>query len=1034
MKPIKILLLLTCSLWFAGQATGALVNADTAAATVKGWLQQDRTPLGERLGGDIQSVQTFKDKAGVPLYYVVNLQPSGFVIVPADDQLEPIIAFASQGQYDPSPANPLGALVGKDIPARVAYVRAQGFKIAAAGLQAQSKWQKLQASGKSGIQPAGILQSSIDDPRVAPFIPSLWNQSCADGTNGPACYNYFTPPYAAGATSNSVCGCVATSLAQLMDYFEYPTVGVGTGSFTISFDDQVMTRQLRGGDGFGGPYQWSNMIPDPSVGAVPTNYWAIGSLTADAGVAVHMQYTLGLSGALMSDAKAALISTFKYNNAIITENSTINVGYNLIGMINPNLDAKLPVLLGITDTAGNGHCVLSDGYGYSFATLYHHLNMGWGGQENAWYALPIIDTANNGMFLNIQSCVYNIFTNGGGEIISGRVTDINTNPIAGASVTATRSGGGKYTAVTDANGIYALMGVPSSSTYTVTASTNGYAPASSNYTTTLSADGNTNSGDVWGANFTLVGASGPPVITAQPANQSIIVGSSATFTVTVTGQLPLVYQWQYQPIGGGTWNNLSDGASYSGSGTPTLTVIQPPLTNSGMSFQCVITNNFPGTITSASAVLTVNQAPYLSISTLAGIPGTNGSTDGSNGITLFDNPVGVAVDANTNVYVADLHNQVIRKLTLSGTNWVSSTIAGLAGVAGSADGSYTNARFNAPYGVAVDSSGNVYVADTGNSTIRLLTQSGGVWTASTIAGLAGSSGFTDGNNSAARFRFPMGLVVDGSGSIYVADEGNSIIREITPSGANWSVNTIAGLARNAGSADGNNNNARFNNPSGIAVDVYTNIYVADKLSCTIRKLVMSGGNWVVSTIAGQASKSGNADGAGSTARFSNPTGIAVNSGGNLYVADEGNNTIRILSPAGTNWTVFTAAGLAGSSGNVDGFGTAVRFNGPYGIAVDVCTNVYVADSINNTIRGTPLFNPPPEPAIIQLVKQKISGTALTLAWSTVAGHTYQVQYKINMNQALWVNLPAFTVTNSAGSVSIPIGTDPQRYYRVVLLQ
>ena len=441
-----------------------------------------------------------------------------------------------------------------------------------------------------------------------------------------------------------------------------------------------------------------------------------------------------------------------------------------------------------------------------------------------------------------------------------------------------------------------------------------------------------------------------------------------------------------------------------------------------------------GGTNSTTAVLVVNLAPYLPISTLAGIPGANGSIDGSNGATLFNSPVGVAVDASTNVYVADLHNHVIRKLTLSGTNWVSSTIAGLAGVAGSADGSYTNARFNGPYGISVDNSGKVYVADTGNSTIRLLTQSGGVWTVSTIAGLAGSSGFTDGNNSAARFRFPMGLVVDSSGNIYVADQGNSIIREMTPSGANWSVNTIAGLAGNAGSADGNNNNARFSNPSGIALDAGGNLYVADKLSCTIRKLVLSGGNWVVSTIAGQASRSGSVDGIGSTARFSNPTGIAVDSGGNLYVADEGNNTIRILSPAGTNWTVFTAAGLAGSSGNVDGFGTAVRFNGPYGIAVDIYTNVYVADSVNNTIRGTPLFNPPPAPAIVQLVKQKISGSALTLAWNAVSGHTYQVQYKTNMNQALWVNLPAFAVTNSAGSVSIPIGADTERFYRVVLLQ
>ncbi len=1038
MKPIKIFLLLTCYLWVAGQAIGTPVNSETAAATVKGWLQLDHSPLGEPLGGGVKSVETFRDDAGLPLYHVVYLDPSGFVIVSGEDQVEPIIAFATKGRFDPSLKNPLGALVGKDIPARVARVRAQSFKVTAAGLKARDKWQKLQKIVLGGPQPLVLQGGSIDDLRVAPFVQTLWNQWTADNTStGPACYNYFTPPYAAGTASNSVCGCVATALAQLMYYFQYPSVGVGTPSFTITYAGVEMTRSLRGGDGHGDPYQWNQMTLVPGDSDPSAEYQAIGALTADAGVAVHMQYTLDNSGAYMSDAQSALTSTFQFNNAVITEAASINVGYNFIGMVNPNLDARLPVILGIIDTSGNGHCVLADGYGYSMVTLYHHLNMGWGGDDNAWYALPIIDTSDNGTFLTLQSCVYNIYTNGSGEIISGRVVDVNTNPIAGASVTATRSGGGIYTAVTDVNGVYALPEVPSSSAYTVTVTSMGYFPASSNYSTTLSFENNTNSGNVWGANFTLVEAVGPPMIGTQPDSQSITVGSSATFAVIVTnGLLPLAYQWQCQPVGSATWINLSDGPNYSGSATASLTVIQPPLTNSGESFQCVITNAFGGVTSSPPAVLVVNVAPFISITTLAGMAGASGSTDGSNGAALFNHPLGIAVDAKTNVYVADMYNNVIRKLALAGTNWVSSTIAGLAGNPGSADGSYTNARFNGPYGVAVDSGGNVYVADTGSSTIRKLALAGTNWVSSTIAGLAGSPGSADGNNSSARFRYPRGLVVDGSGNIYVADEGNSIIREITPSGANWTVNTIAGLAGNGGSTDGNNNNAKFNEPSGITVDASGNVYVTDMLSCTIRKLVPTGGNWVVSTIAGQASKSGSADGIGSAARFNSPTGVAVDSGGNVFVADEANNTIRRLTPAGTNYTVFTVAGLAGNgnAGDIDGFGSAVRFNGPYGIAVDSCTNVYVADSINNTIRGTPLSNPPPAPAVVQLVKQIASGSALTLTWSAKAGHTYQVQYKTNINQPVWVNLPAVTMTNSAGAISIPIGTDPQRYYRVVQLQ
>ena len=248
--------------------------------------------------------------------------------------------------------------------------------------------------------------------------------------------------------------------------------------------------------------------------------------------------------------------------------------------------------------------------------------------------------------------------------------------------------------------------------------------------------------------------------------------------------------------------------------------------------------------------------------------------------------------------------------------------------------------------------GNLYVADTGNNTIRKLTPSGTNWVVSTIAGLAGSSGSTDGTNSNSRFRYPIGIAVDSGGNLYVTDEGNNTIRKLTLSGTNWVTSTLAGLAGNSGSTDGTNSSARFNEPYGIAVDGGGNLYVADKYCSTIRKLKQVGVNWMVSTIAGLPYNTGGTDGLGSAARFNNPTGIAVDGGGNLYVADEGNNTIRRLALAGTNWVVFTAAGLAGSSGSADGLGSAARFNGPYAIAVDGNTNVYVADSGNSIIRGT----------------------------------------------------------------------------------
>jgi hypothetical protein len=1022
MKRIKTFLLLTCFLWLAAGVFGAQVDAKTAASVVTGWLRLDQSPLGEPLGGKVGSVETFKDGNGIPMYYVVYLEPSGFVIVSAENQVEPIIAFVRQGRFDPSLNNPLGALVTKDVPVRVARARARGVSQTAAKITG-GKWQTLLQSAAGGPQPNVIGIGSIDDPRVAPFVQTLWSQSTNNVNQ--AVYNFFTPPHEAGNLTNYVCGCVATMLAQMMYYYQYPSVGVGTPSFQITVDGYPMTRHLRGGNGTGGPYQWGNMPLNPGGGATANQRAAIGTLTYDAAVAVKMSFTAAESGAFMTDAKDALITTFKYNNAVIDEATTLNVDTDLIGMINPNLDARLPVLFGIDNSAG-GHAIVCDGYGYSYSTLYHHLNMGWGGEDNAWYALPIIDLTDTAPYLNINACIYNVFTNGGGEIISGRVLASGV-PVVNASVTATSVGGNIYYTVTDTNGIYALTGIPSASAYTVTVTNTDCFPASSNYNTGTSLDNATNSGNIWGADFTLVPAVGPPVITVQPEDQSITLGDDATFNIGVTGELPLSYQWQIQqPSGSLNWNNLSDGVSYSGSGAETLTIIQPDIADfNGAPFRCVVTNTL-GSVTSSPAILSVSAAPFLTIATLAGLAGTNGSTDGTGNAALFYNPRGIAVDNNTNVYVTDLNNHTVRKLTLAGGNWTVTTIAGLAGNFGSADGSYTNARFNGPYGITADGGGNLYVADTGNSTIRKLTPSGPDWVVSTIAGLAGSPGSVDSSNRNSRFRYPIGIAVDSGGNLFVTDQGNNTIRKLTPLGTNWMASTMAGLAGSSGSSDGTNSNARFNNPYGIAVDNNTNVYVADKYCSIIRKLKLVGANWVVSTMAGLAGHSGGADGTGSEARFNNPTDVAVDVGGNVYVADDGNNTIRRIT---TNGAVLTVAGVAGSSGSVDGTGNTVRFNGPYAIAVDNNTNVYVADSANNTIRGTPV-GVTPSTAVVQIAKQT-SSSPYVLAWQAVVGHSYQVQFKTNLNQPAWNILSNVTASSWTGVASIPIGPDPRRFYRVV---
>jgi hypothetical protein len=337
----------------------------------------------------------------------------------------------------------------------------------------------------------------------------------------------------------------------------------------------------------------------------------------------------------------------------------------------------------------------------------------------------------------------------------------------------------------------------------------------------------------------------------------------------------------------------------------------------------------------AIAVRTQATAQEYSFTTLAGPPESPGAIDGTGSAARFNWPEGVAVDSAGNVYVADTGNDTIRKVTLSG---VVTTLAGLAGTEGSADGTGSAAQFAGPEDAAVDSAGNVYVADTGNDTIRKVAP-GGVVTI--LAGLVGTEGSADGTGSAARFNGPEAVAVDSARNVYVADTGNETIRKITPGGV---VTTLAGLVGTEGSADGTGSAAQFAGPESVAVDSAGNVYVADTGNDTIRKVTPGG---VVTTLAGLAGSPGSADGTGSAARFNGPEGVAVDSAGNVYVADTGNDTIRKVTPCGV---VTTLAGLAGTEGSADGTGSAAQFNGPEGVAVDSAGNVYVVDTGNDTIR------------------------------------------------------------------------------------
>ncbi|RZK33625.1 MAG: hypothetical protein EOO57_12805 [Hymenobacter sp.] len=270
------------------------------------------------------------------------------------------------------------------------------------------------------------------------------------------------------------------------------------------------------------------------------------------------------------------------------------------------------------------------------------------------------------------------------------------------------------------------------------------------------------------------------------------------------------------------------------------------------------------------------------------------------------------------------------------------------------DGDGAAARFKWPMGIAAAADGVVYVTDEEANTIRKITPSG---TVTTLAGSAAAKGSADGTGGAARFYHPVGLAVAKNGDLYVADADNHTIRKITPAGIVTTVagtagqqgpagqvTTWAGVAGSKGSADGPGAQARFLRPAGIAVDAAGVVYIADNGNHTVRKISPEG---LVTTLAGVAGKKGSVDGTGPEARFDVPNGIAVGSDGRVYIADYLNSVIRQIAPQGA---VATLAGHLKGWRSLDGPGAEARFSFPFGVAVGSNGWIYVADSGNHTIR------------------------------------------------------------------------------------
>jgi sugar lactone lactonase YvrE len=323
------------------------------------------------------------------------------------------------------------------------------------------------------------------------------------------------------------------------------------------------------------------------------------------------------------------------------------------------------------------------------------------------------------------------------------------------------------------------------------------------------------------------------------------------------------------------------------------------------------------------------------------IAGTNGTfargVDGTNQGARFSSPAAITVGPGGLIYVCDREGaSTIRQIRRAGADWVTTTIAGRFGISGRADGTNQAATFNAPSGVAADTAGNLFVADWGNGLIRKITRDGTNWITTTIAG----------TNAATRIGEPQGPAVDIIGNVYVAGYGDDEVHELTLTNSTWAKTVLARGGYPFGS-----------DPSCVALGPDGSLFYTDQNlygHYAVRRMYYNGSNWIVGAIAGGA-RSGRSDGTNDVAQFNYPGGLAVDPATNIYVADYGNGLIRKVAAAGTNWVTTTIGGFPGRTGIKDGAGTNSLFYGPNGIAVDDGGNLYVADIAAGVIRrGAPL--------------------------------------------------------------------------------
>ena len=457
-------------------------------------------------------------------------------------------------------------------------------------------------------------------------------------------------------------------------------------------------------------------------------------------------------------------------------------------------------------------------------------------------------------------------------------------------------------------------------------------------------------------------AQSPPVVTTPPTGQTNLAGTTASFSVGASGTSPFTYQWQFN----GT--NLPNGL----------------------------------------------------ITTVAGENGYGYSGDGgaaANAQLYY--PYGAAFDANGNLYIADMDNGRIREVTTSG---IITTVAGNGNETFAGDGgAATSAGLHYPAGVALDAAGNLYIADQSNNRIRQVATNGII---TTVAGNGGSSYSGDrGPATNATLSGPTSVAVDTLGNLYIADKSNDRVRQVA---ANGIITTVAGNGGAGYAGDGGAaTSAELYYPNGVAVDGAGNLYIADTYNFRIRKVNPNG---IITTVAGNGGFGYAGDGGAATnASLNWPNGVALDAFGNLYIADSGDSRIRMVNTNGIINTVVgkNASGYAGDGGAA----TNAELDYPTGVVLDAAGNLYIADRNNDRIRKVWLYASNPTLTLAQVGAANAGNYSVVIAnacgsvTSVVATLTVDLPPTITTQPAR-----QFAVAGSSPSFSVAVtGTPPFNY-------